>query len=43
MLLGVELSLHALPFCWGVEAPTKFSKRWGLTGHQLLEGIAGKK
>ena len=43
MLLGVELSLHPLPFCWGVEAPTKFSKRGGLTGHKLLEGIAGKE
>ena len=26
------------PFCRGVEPPTKFSKRGGLTGAQLLEG-----
>ena len=27
------------PFCWeGGEPPTKFSKRVGLTGPQLLEG-----
>ena len=27
----------------GVEPPTKFSKRGGLTGPQLLEGVAGKE
>ena len=27
----------------GVELPTKFSKRVGLTGPQLLERVAGKK
>ena len=27
----------------GVETPTKFSKRGGLTGPQLLEGVAGKE
>ena len=26
-----------------VEPPTKFSKRGGLTGPQLLEGVAGKE
>ena len=26
----------------GVEPPTKFSKRGGLTGPQLLQGVAGK-
>ena len=26
------------PQIWGVERPTKFSKRKGLTGPQLLEG-----
>ena len=28
---------------WGVELPTKFSKRWGLVGPQLLERVAGKE
>ena len=28
---------------WGVVPLTKFSKRWGLTGPQLLEGVAGKE
>ena len=27
----------------GVEPPSKFSKREGLTGLQLLEGVAGKE
>ena len=27
----------------GLEPPTKFSKRGGLTGLQLLEGVAGKE
>ena len=27
----------------GVETPTKFSKSGGLTGPQLLEGVAGKE
>ena len=27
----------------GVKPPTKFSKRGGLTGPQLLEGVAGKE
>ena len=34
------------PFCWGgggVEPPTKYSKRGGLTRPQLLEGVAGKE
>ena len=36
------------PFCWGwggggFEPPTKFSKRGGLTGPQLWEGVAGKE
>ena len=34
------------PFCWGggrVEPPTKFSKRGGLIGPQLLQGVAGKE
>ena len=37
------------PFCWEgrggvvVALPTKFSKRGGLTGPQLLEGVAGKE
>ena len=26
----------------GVEPPTKFAKRGGLTGSQFLEGVAGK-
>ena len=30
-------------FCRGLEPPTKFSKRGGLTGSQLLEGVAGKE
>ena len=30
-------------FAGGVEPPTKFSKRGGLTGPQLLEGVAGKE
>ena len=28
---------------WGVEPPTKFSLSRGLTGPQLLEGVAGKE
>ena len=36
-------SVHPPPFCWGVEPPTKFSKRGGLTGPQLWEGVAGKE
>ena len=37
-------SVDPLPFCRGVEPPTKFSKRGrDLTGPQLLEGVAGKK
>ena len=33
-----------LPFCRGVEPPTKLSKRGqDLTGPQLLEGVAGKE
>ena len=36
-------SVHP-PFLQGrVEPPTKFSKRVGLTGPQLLEGVAGKE
>ena len=32
------------PFLQGwVEPPTKFSKRGGLAGTQLLEGVAGKE
>ena len=35
------------PFCrgggGGGEPPTKFPKREGLTGPQLLEGVAGKE
>ena len=34
------------PLCWGgVEPPIKFSKKGGggLTGYQLLEGVAGKE
>ena len=31
-------SVHPLSFCWGVEPPTKFSKRGGFTESQLLEG-----
>ena len=32
------------PFSAGeFELPTKFSKRVGLTGPQLLEGVAGKE
>ena len=31
------------PFCRGVEPPTKFSERWGLTGPQLLEGVTRKE
>ena len=27
----------------GVKTPTKFSKRWGLTGSQFLEGVLGKE
>ena len=27
----------------GVEAPTKFSRKGGLTRPQLLEGVAGKE
>ena len=27
----------------GVEPPTKFSKRWGMTWPQLLEGVGGKE
>ena len=36
---------HHPPFCRGVEPPTKFSKRGGggLTGPQLLKGVAGKE
>ena len=37
-------SVHSSPFLWGgVENPTKFLKRVGLTGSQLLEGVAGKE
>ena len=35
--------LNQLYFCWGVEPPTKFWKRGGLTGPQLWEGAAGKE
>ena len=37
-------SVHSSPFLWGggVENPTKILKRVGLTGSQLLEGVAGK-
>ena len=36
-------SVHP-PFLQGrVEPPTKYSKRMGLTGPQLLEGVAGKE
>ena len=36
--------MHPLPFCLGgVELPTKFSKRGGLVGPQLLERVAGKE
>ena len=32
------------PFLQGLEPPTKFSKRGGgLTGPQLLEGVAGEE
>ena len=31
------------PLCRGVESPTKFSEREGLTGPPLLEGVAGKE
>ena len=31
-------------FCWGIESPTKFSKKGDLTGFQFLEEkIAGKE
>ena len=33
----------APPFGWGVESPTKFSKKGGLTGSQFLEGGCWKK
>ena len=42
----VNHSVHAPPFLHGgrgVEPPTKFSERRGLTGPQLLEGLAGKE
>ena len=37
-------SVH--PFCWGgggVKSPTKFSKRGGLIGPPIWEGVAGKE
>ena len=39
------LTCHSVhpPFCWGVEPPTKFSKREGFTGPQLLEGGCWKR
>ena len=43
MLLGVEHSLHPVPFCWGLNLQPNFQKGRGLAGHQLLEGIAGKE
>ena len=30
-------------FCWGVEPPTKFSKRWDSTGSRFLEEVAGNE
>ena len=35
--------IHPPSFLQGVEPPTKFSKCGGLTGPQLLEGVAGKE
>ena len=43
-LVGDPHSVHPPPpFCRGVVPPTKFSKRRGLTGPQLLEGVARKQ
>ena len=42
-LVGDPHSVHHPSFCRGVEPPTKFSKRQGLTGPQLLDGIARKE
>ena len=37
-------SVTPTPFCWGVEPPTKFSKRWGLDRiSNFREGIARKE
>ena len=40
--VGDPHSVHP-PFLQRVKPPTKFSKRRGLTGPQLLEGVAGKE